>query len=106
MLSSELIEPGHYAAWDVLSSFKKRLPYLLRFQRVTRKFKSVADHEAERELRQTTLTVPREDMTATELLLEIAKRLPAGWQATEFPGRLILYKEQTEHRRGRRIWPR
>jgi hypothetical protein len=44
-------------------------------------------------------------MSARELLREIARQLPTGWQATQFPGRLILYKEQTEYRHGKRIWP-
>jgi hypothetical protein len=44
-------------------------------------------------------------MSAKDLLVEIAKQLPDGWQATQFPGRLILYKEQADYRHGRRIWP-
>ena len=99
------IEPGEVRAWHLLNAFKRRLPYLLRFQRVTRRFGSDVDHEAEQELKETEISVPHSDMSARTLLREIAKQLSSGWQATQFPGRLILYKEQTEYRHGQRIWP-
>lgn len=99
------IEPRDYVAWDLLEAIKRGLPYLLRFHRVTRKFRSAIDERAEHELKQTTIAVPRPNMTANDLLIEVARQLPAGWQATQFPGRLILYKEQTDYRHGQRIWP-
>ncbi len=99
------IEPGVHVAWDLLEAFKKDLPYLLRFHRVTKKFKSQADQQAEQELKQSKIVVPSEMMSAKNLLIEIAKQLSEGWQATQFPGRLILYKEQTDYRHGQRIWP-
>ncbi len=99
------IRPGKYVAWNLLEAFKRDLPYLLRFHRVTRRFKSKADQLAEQELKQTYVVVPEENMTARRLLKGIAEQLPSGWQATQFPGRLILYKEQTDYRHGQRIWP-
>jgi hypothetical protein len=99
------IEPGEFCAWDLLRELKKELPYLLRFHRVTGKFKNAADHEAEQELRDGKIVVPRGNMSASALLREIAKQLSSGWQATQFPGRLILYKEKTAYRHGQRIWP-
>lgn len=99
------ISPGKYLAWDLLEQFKKDLPYLLRFHKVTRKFKSQADQQAVQELKETQVKVAFKSMSAKDLLVEIAKQLPDGWQATQFPGRLILYKEQADYRHGRRIWP-
>jgi hypothetical protein len=43
-------------------------------------------------------------MPARELLKLIAKRLP-GWQATTFPGHMILYKEHRAYNHGNKIWP-
>lgn len=100
------ISPGTYLAWELLEAFKKDLPYLLRFHKVTKKFKSKADHQAVQELKDTQVNVPSKNMSAKGLLVEIAKQLPDGWQATQFPGRLILYKEQTNYRHGQRIWPK
>ncbi len=53
------IEPGDFRAWELLDALKKGLPYLLRFHRVTRKFKSAVDHEAEQALKETHIAVPR-----------------------------------------------
>jgi predicted Rdx family selenoprotein len=99
------IPSGEHVAWDLLEAFKKDLPYLLRFHKVTRKFKSQADHQAVKELKETRVSVPSENMSAKDLLVTIAKQLPVGWQATQFPGRLILYKERAVYRHGHRIWP-
>ena len=99
------IDPGEYLAWHILNALKKGLPYLLRFHRVTRKFREPEDHFAERELKETRVVVGRAAMSARELLRDIARQLPVGWQATQFPGRLILYRERTEYRHGHRIWP-
>lgn len=99
------IEPAELSAWDLLHVFKKTLPYLLRFQRVTKRFHSDADRDAENELKHTRISVPSAGMSAKDLLREIAMQLPDGWQATQFPGRLILYKESTPYRHGQRIWP-
>lgn len=101
----EWISTGKYLAWELLEAFKKELPYLLRFHKVTKKFKSKADQQAVQELKATKVDVPANNMSAKGLLIEIAKQLPEGWQATQFPGRLILYKEQATYRHGQRIWP-
>ena len=43
-------------------------------------------------------------MPAKELLKLVTKKLP-GWQATAFPGHLILYKEHEVYKHGKQIWP-
>ena len=100
------IEPGDYVAWELLAKFKKGLPYLLRYHRITSESNEQSDLDAEQELKSTKISVPALRLTARSLLREIAKQLPRGWQATQFPGRLILYKEQKQYRRGLRIWPK
>ncbi|MGA2584801.1 MAG: Eco29kI family restriction endonuclease [Tepidisphaeraceae bacterium] len=87
-------------AWDILSELKENLPYLLRFHKVTNKFKRQIDHEAQNQLKLTDITIPRDGMTVREVMIEIARQLGAGWQATQFKGRLILYKERVEYNYG------
>lgn len=99
------IQPGEYTAWKLLADLKKGLPYLLRYHRVTRRFRSQADRDAEEELKKTKVIVLDANVSARNLLLEIASQLPDGWQATQFSGRLILYKEQTKYRHGHTFWP-
>ena len=43
-------------------------------------------------------------MPAEELLKLITQNLP-GWQATRFPGHMILYKERRAYDHGKVIWP-
>lgn len=51
------------------------------------------------EQRDTMLPVPGSGMSLRTLLAdEIIPRLPAGWVATVFPGRVILYKEPKTYR--------
>jgi hypothetical protein len=80
----------------VLKSLKGGLPYLLRFETV--EAKPHPDHIAAK------VTVPNDGMPANELLKLVAKRLP-HWQATAFPGHLILYKERRPYKHGTVIWP-
>jgi hypothetical protein len=100
------IGPQTSSAWDVLSELKnsRKLPYLFRFHRVTRRFHRDIDREAERQLKETRITIPLAGMMVRELLIEIAKQLGAGWQATQFKGRLILYKEHVDYNHGTVLW--
>jgi hypothetical protein len=103
-ISCDWVQAGEYVAWDLLSMIKRDLPYLLRFHKVTRKFNRTIDREAEAELKSTIVIVPKSGMPAGSLLVEIAKQLSNGWQATAFPGRLILYKESVNYQHGDVIW--
>jgi hypothetical protein len=100
------IGPQTNTAWEILTALKDadKLPYLLRFHRVTRKFQRAIDREAQEQLQQTQITIPRANMTVREVLIEIAKQLGAGWQATQFKGRLILYKERVDYNHGVVLW--
>jgi hypothetical protein len=81
-------------AWrvtELLAKMKKDLPFLLRYD--TR-------HEDYVPL---TVTVPKEDMAVTDLLILMTKVLP-GWQSTRFPSHMILYKEKHDYKYGTVIW--
>jgi hypothetical protein len=93
------IKAGEYGAHDILKSLKGGLPYLLRYQTaVAKSSKPHPDQLA------TKVKVPSDGMPAKELLRLIAKKLP-GWQATVFPGHMILYKEDRTYNHGKKIWP-
>ena len=87
---------GEYSAYELLKSLKRGLPYLLRFEML--EGKPHPDHLAAK------VKVPADGMAAKELLKLIAKKLP-GWQATAFPGHMILYKEKISYKHGNTIWP-
>lgn len=97
------IEPGDWNLLNLLVALKdaERLPYLLRYEREQigpNKF--VHFKQGHPDHRDKTVTVPRNNMTAEELLVLITKALP-GWQATAFPSHLILYKESRDYTHGR-----
>jgi hypothetical protein len=96
------IGPQTATAWSVLSALKdrKKPPYLFRFHLVTNKFRRQVDFDAKAQLRNTEVVVPRANMTVRELLIDVAKQLGTGWQATQFKGRLILYKERMDYKYG------
>jgi hypothetical protein len=93
------IKPGEYIAFDLLKSLKQGLPYLLRFAGV--KPKSTIPHP---DLLVAKINIPREGIRARDLLTLVASELP-GWQATVFPGHMILYKEHRQYEHGETIWP-
>ncbi len=92
------IEPGPHNAFALVKRIKSDLPYLFRFETAGKG--STKPHLDYRDL---TITIPRDHMTAEELLRTIAQALP-GWQATAFPSHLILYKESRGYRHGQVIW--
>jgi hypothetical protein len=93
------IRAGEYTAYDLLKSLKGGLPYLLRFETAAPKSqKAHPDHLSAK------VKVVTDGMPAKELLKLVAKKLP-GWQATAFPGHMILYKEHRNYTHGKNIWP-
>jgi hypothetical protein len=93
------IQTGEYTAEQLLRSLKKGLPFLLRFEMEAPKSKKPHPSHISTKLR-----VPRDGMPANELLKLAARSLP-GWQATVFPGHMILYKERKTYKHGTVIWP-
>jgi hypothetical protein len=101
------VGPQTVSAWAILTSLKdkRKLPYLFRFHKVTNKFKRPIDFEAQKQLKETNITIPRANMTVREVLIEVARQLGDGWQATQFKGRLVLYKERLPYNHGTILWP-
>ena len=95
----EWIRPGEYSGAELLSSLKRGLPYLLRYEMQSKN--SRLPHEEYKDLK---ITVPPDCRTAEEILRVIAQSV-MGWQATAFPGHLIFYKEKRDYRHGTVIWP-
>lgn len=93
------IHKGSHDVFELLSSLKRELPFLLRFEMAAKKSRS--PHDAFSGLR---VEVLEDGMSATELLVLVAKALP-GWQATAFPSHLILYEEKRPYKHGKRLWP-
>jgi hypothetical protein len=95
----DLIAAGEYKIDELLKQIKKGLPYLVRYQTARKKSpKPHADYAG------LAINVPRDRMTAQQLLRVIAEKLP-GWQATAFPSHMILYKEHRNYVHGHVIWP-
>jgi predicted GIY-YIG superfamily endonuclease len=93
------VKAGDYKAHELLKSLKGGLPYLLRFE-----MEAPKSQKPHPDLAGAGVRVPRSGMRADELLKLIAARL-TGWQATAFPGHLILYKERRDYHHGKTIWP-
>lgn len=81
------IEPGRHGILDLLISLKEGLPYLLRYQ-----IDSPSYRTGHRDFANNAVHVPVDNIPAADALRLIVQQLP-GWQATEFPSHLILYKE-------------
>ena len=96
------IGPGMLTAFDVLTALKdgNKLPYLFRFHRVNPRRQRTVDVEAQNYLKDTNVVIPRANMSVRDLLIEVTKQLGPGWQATQFKGRLILYREHVDYRHG------
>jgi hypothetical protein len=74
---------GEMSAGDALRRAKAILPYLLRF----------GGHA---ELDGTMVSIP-DGATLRMILTTVLGRLPQGWQATVFPGRVIMYREDRHY---------
>lgn len=87
----EGIDAKQWNAHQLLRRLKKALPFFLRYE-TDGNF-----HNGARDYNNLGVTVPRDGMTVKELLTLMVSALPVGWQATFFPGRVILYKERKDY---------
>jgi hypothetical protein len=69
---------------------KDALPFIFRYEATHYRTGSPKYNER-------TVTIPRTGMNITELLTQIVNSFPDGWQATFFPGRVIMYEEHREY---------
>lgn len=82
-------------AGAVLIALKRFVPYVLRFEGIMPKSrKPHADFTA------TTVKLPHQNVTLRSTLTALMSQLPAGWQATALPGRVIIYKENATYAHG------
>jgi len=90
--------PSSASAFNVLVALRKWLPYTLRFEPLKR-----GSRKAHPDLDAATVTLPPAPSTTRQLLTQIVQSLPAGWQCTLLPGRVILYKESRDYQFGQVI---
>jgi len=97
-----LFAPGSYGLLPFLIQLKDHLPYGFRYQtdippggtRPKSYKKGHIDHHSGG-----VVTVDAND-TVRDLLKKVLRALPAGWRVTVFPGRVILYKDDTIYKNG------
>jgi hypothetical protein len=85
----DFVTEGNHKLVDLLADVKKGLPYVFRYW---------AGKEGEQEdlgaapsnIREVSVAISESSITMRELLSTVVRALP-GWQATVFPGRIILY---------------
>jgi hypothetical protein len=94
------IPSGRRPAFKVLQEIKENVPFWFKFPgyripRVGAEDGEVESQEqARRELQETSIDVPDNDMLARDLLLLVARNLPGTWQATLMGSHMLLYKEE------------
>ncbi|MDR3579213.1 MAG: GIY-YIG nuclease family protein [Oryzomonas sp.] len=92
MKSLPYISKGSYLVAEVLTILKDNLPYLLRWQS---KPKGRSGHD---DFHETHVEFHENGMTVLGVMKSIVDALPGNtWQATVFPGRIILYKATKDY---------
>ena len=90
------VSPGPANLRDVLVRLKVSLPYTLRYETDLKpNGKPSGYREGHADQRAATVQIPTGPLTTRALLILALAALPAGWAATVFPDRVILYKEPT-----------
>lgn len=95
-----LVPPGRHELLPLLIALKDHLPYDLRYETDSIPGGDKAAHYRKGHVDQrkaASVEVGESDTTRT-LLRKIMANLPDGWRTTVFPGRVILYKEDTIYR--------
>jgi hypothetical protein len=92
----DFVTAGKWNVLKLLIALKDNLPFLLRYQTAGKKVHYTKGHADQVE---TTISLPNDAMPADTLLELVARAMP-GWQATRFPGHMILYKESKDYRYG------
>jgi hypothetical protein len=88
--------PASATAATILANLKSALPYVLRYQGATSR-----SRRTHPDLDATTVSVSALPEPTLRRVVEIVvKQLPAGWQATQLPSHVILYKEDKAYPHG------
>lgn len=78
-----------------LAALKKTLPFTLRYE-TSAQGKSITNASD--------VTIPSTATTCRQVIKEILRALPTGWQATALPGYVILYREEAEYQSATGWW--
>lgn len=81
---------------ELLNDVKRVLPYLFRFEK--------SDPIAQQELASIPIDLPEGQLTARAIIRKVINALPDEWQATAFPGYVILYRRHQAYDSARTIW--
>jgi hypothetical protein len=88
--------PHADTAATILAMLKNTLPYVFRYEGRTSR-----SRQPHPDLENTTVsTVAVSPLTARRVLEVVVPQLPAGWQATQLPSHIILYKENRAYPQG------
>lgn len=88
--------PSESSAAVVLANLKSSLPYTFRFQAA-----GPRSRQPHPELISTGVKIPEGlAVTARNVLVVVVPQLPHGWQATQLPSHIILYKDRREYPQG------
>lgn len=79
-------------ASTIVAEVKEQLPFLFRYGRKPNE---------KAELEQALCTLPPGSLPLSSVLQTLIAALPAGWQATVLPGRVLLYKEARDYSNAR-----
>ena len=85
-------EPGNYSVEEIMSELKRKLPFLLRFQRPGRSRSSFHDDFINAQVQ-----IQRRGLTSRQILQECIAALPSGWHATALPSHIICYKNDNRN---------
>jgi hypothetical protein len=83
---------------ELLMQIKSELPFLLRYEAVDKNYR--LGHP---DYNNKTLAIAQAGKPVSELLGLITQHIP-GWQSTQFPSHMILYKEDRNYAHGTAIW--
>ena len=88
------VESGKQTVLELFMCLKNELPYTFRYQTdVLKDGKRAAPEIGHADLRKAKVVLNRPTVSLREAITKVVAVLPAGWKATVFPGRVIVYKE-------------
>ncbi len=94
ILSTSFPRSGTTAS--ILTNLKNALPYVFRFESAGPRARL-----AHPDLVATSVEIPNDlVLTARNVITAVVPILPRGWQAVQFPGYIVLYKNETFYRYG------
>jgi hypothetical protein len=94
------IKRGSHPVSEVLIKLKDMLPYCLRYEVEGKAGGQAFRTSPHADQIKSVVSISKAKMTAREIITEIVRALPSGWQATAFVSHIILYKESVTYTHG------